>query len=470
MSYSVAEIRAWKPPTMVSGGHDATSAATGLENAVDLLKRSSWDLLSQWESRTAQPTADAHYAEKLRIGREAVDEIRSDISSIVSGGEDLIHAREQVLQVVKQAESAGFNVDEATGQVTPKRPLPVHEGVVSPTQVAMAKFKQALAAASFENAIEQACRQFEQTDQQVASRLDSAPDVVSPQGQAIISAVDSGAPIPNYLAALEMPSSVYTKAGQKRLADWAQKRKNQYLLQRWLADGRQLNLPPTPDGRGYNINVQVINDPVHGVKLSYAILAPAGAGIAALTFNRFRAKPSLSGNIESPDGQTSSGISADENGFSCAADVTEPGSNNLGFSFEPEDGGLWMTGSHTTNAGANNDTQITTTLEYRPEVHGNNDNHQGQPAHVSEPWWVSDSKHVLHATKDVYHWGQKAALYTTAAFVHEVATAPQRWENEWEGLKFWVHEHAHWPGQYHPPAGGGSDPYGWPNPEWWIEN
>lgn len=383
MTYTVAQIRGWNPSCMAAEAQQASGAVDGLNSDVDLLQHGRVALFSEYRSRSSAPAGDAHYAKKISAGHTTFEAVTAMVSGIARDGQVLVEARQKVLEAVKNAEAAGFNVDEATNHVTPKAssepkassgggPMP---GLAAATQ----RMERELAAAAQEKLIDDLCGRFEGLDAQIAAQLSDAPNVETAHAQAIIKAVDSGAPIPNYLAALELPYNVYTKAGRDRLARWA--RRNPYSIQRWVQNGKEINLPPTPsDGKGYIFEFKPPLD-TPDMELTYTLAVPAGAGVAALLINRKGVHPTLSGTVHDSNGESATGT-MDEKGFNAEVSTDEPGSTNLGFAIDHK--GIWADAKMSKPVGPDQQGTVTADLRWR-NTGGGDDNNGSQPAHVVQP-------------------------------------------------------------------------------------
>lgn len=401
MSYTVAQIRAWNPSCMEAGAHEASGAIDGLNSDVDLLQHGRVALFSEYRSRSSAPAGDAHYAKKISAGHTTFEAVTAMVSGIARDGQVLVEARQKVLQAVKNAEAAGFNVNEATNHVTPKASSEPKAssggGPMSGLAAATQRMEREVAAAAQEKLIDDLCGQFEGLDAQIAAQLSDAPNVETAQAQSIIKAVDSGAPIHNYLAALELPYNVYTKAGRNRLARWVQR--NTYTIQKWVQNGKEVNLPPTDStGRGYTLELKPpLDNP--DMELTYTLAVPAGAGIASLLINRKGVHPTLSGTVHDSNGESATGT-MDEKGFNAEVSTDEPGSTNLGFAIDHQ--GIWADAKMSKQVGPDQQGTVTADLRWR-NTGGGDDNNGSQPAHVVQPhpnwferWLHAREQHFVH--------------------------------------------------------------------------
>lgn len=364
MSYSVAQIRAWHPSTVPGGASEASTAVQGLDNAVSLLNRGKQNLLSEWKSRSAAPAAEAKYSRTIADADNRGQVLLSMIREISTGGHALIDARDQVLQTVAKARSAGFDVDEQTGKVTPKHIAHATGPGFTGMQAAQHNVDQELAAAGFEVAIEAACAKFEAADDQIAGALGDSPDATSAQQKAIIAAVDAGQ-LPNALAALQIPYTAYTKKGQETIVRWAHDPAGSQQIGTWIAHEKKISLPPNPIGYEFEMPRVGLSD---FLSVACKIIVPGSVGVGSLVFAKNGIHPTLSADLADGTNGTLS-PSVDDTGGSVSASVElrgQNGSTQMGTDQAPDGAPeTWVKTTHPIDIGGRR-AKFETTLDVQP--------------------------------------------------------------------------------------------------------
>lgn len=406
MSYTIAQVRRFDFSAMEAAQSAARAEVNKIDDVTNQVQSGRYKLLNGWTSDAAD-AAETRTNTTKTLTMTLAKEAGSKVREIGVGASDLQQAQKDLLNTVSSCRAAGFDVDEGTGKVTPKASMmPTTHVPMSPNRptAEIKRIELEAQAAEWETQIQQALQNFAGVDARVAGLLSVAPNVMTPQAQALITQVDAGH-LPNstsgMLAALRLPSSVFDAEGQRKLALWAQGHRS--AVQGWLLEGHTLNLPPAPHG-GYRFEVDY--QPHPDMELAYAMAVPAGLGVAALALNKSGFKPSLSGSVEDPKNNMEAEGGADEDGFDAEVSVVEPGDTNLGFSLDPE--GLWATIKHTNHVGPGGAASVITELKFKNDHGGGDDNSQpqAQPAHMNpvEKWVIGQAVHSYHHLEATEHW------------------------------------------------------------------
>lgn len=363
MSYSIAQVRQFDFSAMHAAQTAAKADAQRIEDAVTQVQNGRNHLLGGWTG-DAQGAADTRTSSTKTAGMTLVEEAEARIRQIGIGAEDLAHARQQVLQTVTGARSAGFNVDEQTGHVTPKSIPHAHQGGLSAAGAAIAEGEQRVAAALWQARIHMALARFEMTDDQVAGSLGGSPDAANAQQAAMIAQVDAGHMPANPIEALKLPWQTYTQAGRAKIAEWA--RAHRHSLGLMVAAGHHINLPPVSGG--YQITIPAVESP--WIKLTYAVAIPAATGVAGLTFAvKKGGKPSLSGSLQDGDGSVAGDVSDDGFAMKALDNPAPDGKPGISGGVEWKPGeGPWLVAKANSQYGQpGHGGTVESELDYRPD-------------------------------------------------------------------------------------------------------
>lgn len=156
--------------------------------------------------------------------------------------------------------------------------------------------------------------------------------------------------------ALGLPPSAYSAAGQAALVDWI--RTHGSAVRQLLEAGLTLNLPRPEDGKGYQLDLPLID--TESLKLEYILTIAAGAGVMGLKFTGGK-EPALSGTV-SDDHGNSAELGSD--GWTVASAIATPGGGSVGTEWDKD--GPWLTASHDAELPDGNDMEVD--VKVRPPV------------------------------------------------------------------------------------------------------